>query len=125
MFPTICFGEPKILYPLFNYTTTKDAIDSTVFNDWRKVVWVGGYDLSRINVDTKSFNFSVFYNRTLSAGRDLPLIVNIITNTIWKVAVKAFSDSKMILAGTKDFPTPRKLNEFDLISVAGRSYLLL
>eukprot|EP01122_Echinamoeba_exundans_P012286 TRINITY_DN5094_c0_g1_i1.p1 TRINITY_DN5094_c0_g1~~TRINITY_DN5094_c0_g1_i1.p1 ORF type:complete len:939 (+),score=203.70 TRINITY_DN5094_c0_g1_i1:58-2817(+) len=121
VFPTICFGEPKFLYPLINYTSSKADIDNTVFNDWRKVVWVGGYDLSSINVDLNNFVFSVFYNRTLSAGRDLPLIVNIITNAIWKTAVKNLPDSKMILAGTKDFPRPRTLNDFDLISVVGPS----
>jgi hypothetical protein len=113
------------LYPLINYTASKQDIDDTVFNDWRKVVWVGGYDLSSINVDLNNFVFSVFYNRTLSAGRDLPLIVNIITNAVWKTAVKNLPDSKMILAGTKDFPRPRTLNDFDLISIVGRTLALL
>jgi ABC-type multidrug transport system ATPase subunit len=117
---SFCFTEPFFVFPEMQQEDNKTAMDDIFFEDWaKKGPYVAGYDFRTVSLSSKQVIYGLMYNMTLTRGRDLMALMGLVSNAVWKT----FSPNQNLTSytgyGTKNFPTPRTKNDFDLISIIG------
>lgn len=105
-------------------------MEDTIFQRWGAQEIPAGFVINSLN--STNIDVSILFNETLSRGRDLPKLMNIMSNAFFKTVANATSSSTttssstssagLTFAGTREFPTPDKINDFDLISLIGPTF---
>eukprot|EP01121_Diplochlamys_sp_Union-15-3_P000931 TRINITY_DN10786_c0_g1_i6.p1 TRINITY_DN10786_c0_g1~~TRINITY_DN10786_c0_g1_i6.p1 ORF type:complete len:784 (+),score=104.40 TRINITY_DN10786_c0_g1_i6:45-2354(+) len=122
-YQVFCFKRPFFLAPQFNRTDSKEDIDEILFNTWKTGnPYIGAYAFHDVDLVNGLFNFSIFYNLTISRGRELPLLINFIGNALWRTLRGNSSYDLLEFSGTRNFPTERQKNDFDLVSLISSDF---
>jgi hypothetical protein len=101
----------------FDSRNSKQELDDAIYVNWGRINVAGAYLFENPDPSLGFFNFSVLTNNTLTTGKDLPYLSNLITEAAYKTFVG--SSNSLTYLGTKDYPTPRTVNDFDLLSLLG------
>jgi len=116
----ICYNEPMIIFPFFERIGSKSELDSVIYRSWyQDTPYLAGFQFGAVDMNAGVLNYSVFYNKTLTNGRDIPLLMTLITSAWWRSVVNFSPLASYIMLGTKNFPTPQTENNFDIISLVG------
>jgi hypothetical protein len=93
-------------------------MEDVLYQAYGREVYLGAYSFQDTDLANGRFQFSVLYNKTLTKGRDVPALTNLVTDAVFK-SMSNSSSSGMLFMGTKDYPSPKIKNGFDLVSLIG------
>ncbi len=76
-----------------------------------------GYIINQLDLNKLQLDISVYYNKTLTAGSDLPLWISSLTQSL--ITLVSQGTFFLVTGGIKDFPSDGSFIDFDLISFIG------
>jgi ABC-type multidrug transport system ATPase subunit len=93
-----------------------------IYDSWREVNTdlAGGWSFRELDVAARRIDMGVFYNKTLSFGMDIPAIVSVVTDALYRrirgsTAPEVFFEYE----GSKNYPRDKEESNFDIVTFAG------
>lgn len=115
-----CINAPQAVLPFLHKEASVEAVDESIYSAYSdKRVVSGAYHFEKMDFATSEFEYDVYYNLTGSGGFDLPLLINFISNAIWRHQNPTTPTTFLTFSGNKNNPIPPTEVEFDLISLTG------
>eukprot|EP00276_Gloeochaete_wittrockiana_P009781 CAMPEP_0184651222 /NCGR_PEP_ID=MMETSP0308-20130426/8796_1 /TAXON_ID=38269 /ORGANISM="Gloeochaete witrockiana, Strain SAG 46.84" /LENGTH=912 /DNA_ID=CAMNT_0027085281 /DNA_START=218 /DNA_END=2956 /DNA_ORIENTATION=- len=121
--------------PQWESFSNQTAIESSLFNNWDTQNSSGGFVFNKFDLTQRQFSYKILYNDTVSKGKDLPLLINLISTAIMRTlfpppsgfrfeypppsTFESISKRGLFLTGARDFPKGPKTNDFDIIYLLG------
>jgi hypothetical protein len=118
---TLCPKQLEFSRPV-NLTTYSSiaALDDTYFQNYGKTPDLpSGYVINQLDLNKLQFDISVYYNKTLTSGSDLPLWISSLAQSFVSLLTPGIPFPSLIAGGIKNFPSDGRFIDFDLISFIG------
>jgi hypothetical protein len=119
-----CYKQSLFLYPRLIKKDDKNALDADILGNWGGRTVAGAFDFRNVDVapgGSGVVDYSVYYNKTLTATSEVPVLMNMVTNALWRLVMGNSSFSEFTNVGRMDFPTPRTRNTIDIITLGART----
>eukprot|EP01130_Rhizamoeba_saxonica_P016314 TRINITY_DN7523_c0_g1_i1.p1 TRINITY_DN7523_c0_g1~~TRINITY_DN7523_c0_g1_i1.p1 ORF type:complete len:975 (-),score=216.56 TRINITY_DN7523_c0_g1_i1:41-2965(-) len=123
-FVQVCFSDANIIVPEIYSVNSREDLDEVLFEAYGEVNkgHIAGYDFKQMDVGTQQFEYSVFVNTSLTSGSDYTNYIKLMDNALWKSLVNSAGD--LLFSGTKNYPSGRSENTFDLVSLISSALLI-
>lgn len=119
-----CFKQPRLLYPRLVEREDQISVDSDILRNWSRKTIAGAWDFRSVDVGANGsgvVDYSIWFNQTLTEGSEVPILMNMVTNALWRLVMGSTSTSQYTNVGSMNFPSSRVRNGFDIISLGGRT----
>ena len=114
---SICTSIPYAAPLKFTKVSSAADMEDVMYQSYASNVISGGYVFNNINPSTGGIDLTVVSNKTISANKDQPLLVNYISEAILKtLAGPQFS---LILNGFNSYPSYTYGESIDIITLVG------
>jgi ABC-type multidrug transport system ATPase subunit len=109
-------------YQMLNEASSQQ-VDQILYNEWNE--WpkiANAYNFLEWNYSNFQYELAVYYNYSLSRGRDVPAAFSLITSALSRLIT---NDTIISLLGIKDVPTISATIDIDLADSAGPFFYML
>ncbi|XP_049848722.1 uncharacterized protein LOC126316671 [Schistocerca gregaria] len=101
--------------PYFVHLSQGQTMESSILDSWYQGGYSWAYEFVNASLSQRILNYSIFYNHTSGAQISIPVFENFISNGFFRAIRSSRPNSYLKNLGSKDFPSPRKINSLNVI----------